>query len=163
MILKLFENPIELVSEDPESTPGPIAPDPIRQAFSWHEQRLSMRGLFPEGLKRGVSIQHKFDNDEVVTMKKAENGLIVSFHVNKTGCKVFLKAHPEYGIRNWTKSQVENFKKAGYIMNGFLGEEGTFGYLAQSAGGVRKQAKYIKAANPVSPFSILNIKTLNNF
>ena len=37
-------------------------------------------------------------------------------------------------------------------MNGFLGEEGTFGYLAQSAGGVRKQAKYIKAANPVRYF-----------
>jgi len=122
----------KLVSEDPD--PGPIAPDPIRKAFSWHEQRLSIRGLFPEGLKKGVSIQHKFDDDEVVTMKKAENGLI---------------AHPEYGIRNWTKSQVENFKKAGYIMNGFLGEEGTFGYLAQSAGGVRKQAKYIKAANPI--------------
>ena len=34
-------------------------------------------------------------------------------------------------------------------MNGFLGEEGTFGYLAQNAGGVRKHAKYIKAANPV--------------
>lgn len=48
-------------------------------------------------------------------------------------------------------------------MNGFLGEEGTFGYLAQSAGGVRKQAKYIKSANPVSPFSALNIKTLNIF
>ena len=37
-------------------------------------------------------------------------------------------------------------------MNGFLGEEGTFGYLAQSAGGVRKQAKYMKAANPVRSF-----------
>ena len=37
-------------------------------------------------------------------------------------------------------------------MNGFLGEEGTFGYLAQSAGGVRKQAKYLRAANPVRSF-----------
>ena len=71
----------QLVSEDPN--PGPIAPDPIRKAFSWHEQRLSIRGLFPEGLKKGVSIQHKFDDDEVVTMKKAENGLIVSAHVIK--------------------------------------------------------------------------------
>jgi len=133
-----------LASEEPESIPGPIAPDPIRQAFSWHEQRLSIRGLFPEGLKKGVSIQHKFDDDEVITMKKAENGLI---------------AHPEYGIRNWTKSQVENFKKAGYIMNGFLGEEGTFGYLAQSAGGVRKQAKYMKAANPI--FTRNEIEMLN--
>jgi len=130
---------------DTESTPGPIAPDPIRKAFSWHEQRLSIRGLFPEGLKKGVSIQHKFDDDnEVVTMKKAEQGLT---------------AHPEYGIRNWTRSQVENFKKAGYIMNGFLGEEGTFGYLAQSAGGVRKQAKYMKAANPI--FSRAEIDMLN--
>ena len=41
-------------------------------------------------------------------------------------------------------------------MNGFLGEEGTFGYLAQSAGGVRKQAKYIKAANPVRSFLFRN-------
>lgn len=134
----------KLAGDDEESTPGPIAPDPIRQAFSWHEQRLSIRGLFPEGLKKGVSIQHKFDDDEVVTMKKAENGLI---------------AHPEYGIRNWTKSQVENFKKAGYIMNGFLGEEGTFGYLAKSAGGVRKQAKYVKSVNPI--FTQAEIEMLN--
>ena len=78
-----------MASEEPESIPGPIAPDPIRQAFSWHEQRLSIRGLFPEGLKKGVSIQHKFDDDEVITMKKAENGLIVSFHVIKGRFKYF--------------------------------------------------------------------------
>ena len=35
-------------------------------------------------------------------------------------------------------------------MNGYLGEEGTFGYLAQSAGGVRKLAAPIRAANPVN-------------
>ena len=29
-------------------------------------------------------------------------------------------------------------------MNGYLGEEGQFGYLAGSAGGVRKAAKKIK-------------------
>ena len=33
------------------------------------------RGLFPEGLKKGVSIQHKFEDGEVVTRAKAENGL----------------------------------------------------------------------------------------
>lgn len=132
----------KLASDD--STPGPIAPDPIRKAFSWHEQRLSIRGLFPEGLKKGVSIQHKFEDDEVVTLKKAKEGLT---------------AYPEYGIRDWTRSQVENFKKAGYIMNGFLGEEGTFGYLAQSAGGVRKHAKYMKAANPI--FSRNELDMLN--
>lgn len=34
-------------------------------------------------------------------------------------------------------------------MNGYLGEEGQFGYLAASAGGVRKSAKKIKAENPI--------------
>ena len=56
---------------------------------------------------------------------------------------------PEYGIRGWTRSQVEQFKRAGYIMNGYLGEEGQYGYLAGSAGGVCTKAKKIKAENPL--------------
>ena len=34
-------------------------------------------------------------------------------------------------------------------MNGYLGEEGQYGYLAGSAGGVRKAAAKIKAENPI--------------
>ena len=73
----------------PDDLLGPEPPEPIREAFSWHETRLSIRfsfilksqkgthfrGLFPEGLKKGVSIQHKFEDGEVVTRAKAENGL----------------------------------------------------------------------------------------
>ena len=55
-----------------------------------------------------------------------------------------LTSAPQYGVRGWTRSQIDQFKKAGYIMNGYLGEEGQFGYLAGSAGGVRKAAKKIK-------------------
>merc|ERR1711935_10712 len=114
--------------------PGPAPPEDIREVFEWHEQRLSKRGLEPEGLKRGVTIQHKFDNGEVLTASKAEEGLTKA---------------PEYGIRGWTKSQVEQFKRAGWIMNGYLGEEGQYGYLAGSAGGVQNKAKRIKAENPL--------------
>ncbi len=34
-------------------------------------------------------------------------------------------------------------------MNGYLGEEGNFGYLANNAGGVRRWAREIKQTNPV--------------
>ena len=70
----------------------------------------------------------------------------------------YIQCHPEYGIRNWTKSQVEHFKKQGYVMNGYLGEEGTYGYLANNAGGVRRWATKIKQANPV----IFFVKYLKN-
>merc|ERR1711953_215132 len=123
---------------------GPAPPEAIRKAFSWHEDRLSLRGLFPEGLKKGVSIQHKFEDGELVTWKKAENGLT---------------PHPEYGIRNWTKSQVEDFKRQGFIMNGYLGQEGTFGYLANNAGGVRRWATEIRQANPI--FTPAELKMLD--
>ena len=39
-------------------------------------------------------------------------------------------------------------------MNGYLGQEGTFGYLANNAGGVRRWATEIKKANPVNSISI---------
>ena len=67
----------------PEELLGPEPPEPIREAFNWHEQRLSMRGLFPEGLQQGVTIQHKFEDGEVVTKRKAEGFLIVTFKLRR--------------------------------------------------------------------------------
>ena len=65
----------EVVTTPITPDPGPAPPEDIREVFEWHEQRLSKRGLEPEGLKRGVTIQHKFDNGEVLTASKAEEGL----------------------------------------------------------------------------------------
>ena len=42
-----------------------------------------MRGLFPEGLKRGVTIQHKFDDGETVTKRKAEGIWTLSFKLRR--------------------------------------------------------------------------------
>ena len=77
MFLYNLANFIDLFQEIEDS--GPIPPEDIQEAFAWHEQRLSKRGLEPEGLKQGVTIQHKFDDGEVLTATKAAQGLTKVF------------------------------------------------------------------------------------
>lgn len=71
---------IELFQEIEDA--GPLPPEEIKEAFAWHEQRLSKRGLEPEGLKQGVTIQHKFDDGEVLTATKAAQGLTKVLFLN---------------------------------------------------------------------------------